>query len=191
MDEHKKENKISKFNRPNRSYHIETHDPRWFDEFAKRKSKLEAILGDIVVDIQHTGSTSVQGLIAKPQIDILVVVKRLDDIIPHYDDMEVAGFTPRGDYTHIGEEYFTEDDEQGTRLASIHILPVGHPEISAILDFRDYLRSNAKDRNLYAATKQILFKKFPDDYKSYDSGKTEVILAIKKRAKNWANQRGK
>lgn len=175
-----------KQNRPNRSYRLVSYNDNWPKQFEKIANRVRSALGDEIIDIEHIGSTSIVGMAAKPQIDILVVVKDLEKIKEYYKVMDRSGFTPRGDYTGIGEEYFTEDNSQGIRLASIHILPIGHPEIKDQINFRDYLRVNHQDRSLYESTKEKLYRTHPGDYNLYDSGKEAVIREIKVRANEWA-----
>lgn len=95
--------------------------------------------------------------------------------------MAKCGFTPRGDYTGIGEEYFTEDDEAKQRLSSVHVLPVGHPQINKILTFRDHLLNDKEDRELYISVKRGLYKKYANNYHEYDAGKKGVIAEIESR----------
>ncbi|MBI3442202.1 MAG: GrpB family protein [Candidatus Sungbacteria bacterium] len=174
--------------KPNRPFEVVEYDANWIKEFEKRREKLKEILGDDIVDIQHVGSTAILGMIAKPQIDILIVVENLDTIRSKYDEMRASGFEPRGDYAAIGEEYFTEDTEQGVRLASIHILPQGHPEIAATINFRDYPSTHQEDRDLYGATKKELFIRHADNYLAYGREKSSLIETIRERANQWARQ---
>lgn len=153
---------------------------------------LRSIFGDELIDIQHIGSTSVPGMVAKPQIDILVIVKDMAKIRNYYGAMSKAGFTPRGtDYVGIGDEYFTEDAPGGERQVSVHVLPEGHPKISEYLNLRDYLRVNKKDRELYIQTKRKLYQQYADDYATYDSNKNDVIQTIIQRANKWTQQSNK
>ena len=126
---------------------------------------------DVLVDVQHMGSTAIPGLSAKPQIDIIALTPDLRLVKAKYEAMKAAGFQPKGDYVGHGEEYFTEDDENGHRLTSLHIVPVGHPEFDAQMTFRDYMRQSPEDRKLYEATKMKLKQDYPDDYNAYGEGK--------------------
>ncbi|MEO8446404.1 MAG: GrpB family protein [bacterium] len=53
------------------------HDPEWKNKFHIDKKILIDVLSDIKVKIEHTGSTSVEGLCAKPIIDILIGVENI------------------------------------------------------------------------------------------------------------------
>lgn len=173
-----------------RPFEIVEYDSNWVQEFKVKKRKLIQILGDNILDIQHVGSTSIPGMLAKPQIDILVVVKNLDAVRDKYREMSVAGFTSLGDYTSIGEEYFTEDKER-IRLTSVHVVPQGHPEILEVINFRNYLRTHVEDRDQYIAVKRELFSRYSQNYAAYGRGKEEIIRAIKHRANQWAEEQSR
>jgi GrpB-like predicted nucleotidyltransferase (UPF0157 family) len=55
---------------------IELHeyDPCWADRYAEQASRVLVALGERAVRIEHVGSTSVPGLVAKPIIDIVLEV---------------------------------------------------------------------------------------------------------------------
>ena len=57
---------------------ISDYDPAWPRMFAEESAKLRAVLGGLVVEIEHIGSTAVPGLPAKPVIDLLVGVSSLE-----------------------------------------------------------------------------------------------------------------
>lgn len=56
----------------------EPYNKKWKDEFSKIKSMLIDCIGDLIIDIEHVGSTSIEGLIAKPIIDIDIVFDSYD-----------------------------------------------------------------------------------------------------------------
>ena len=173
--------------KPHRPYKLEPYNPAWPQEFEKRAEILKFVFGGELLGVEHMGSTSIPGMIAKPQIDILAIVKDLTKVPDFYSAMETAGFTPMGtDYVGVGDEYFTENATDGTRLSGVHVFEKGHPEIAAILNFRNYLRANESDRNLYSSTKKDLYEKNLENYHGYDSDKRDIIREIKSRADQWA-----
>src|SRR5580692_9066440 len=54
---------------------IKDYDPRWPELFALEADRIRGLLGERALRVEHTGSTSVPGLVAKPIIDVLLVVK--------------------------------------------------------------------------------------------------------------------
>ena len=129
-------------------------------------------------------------MVAKPQVDVLAVVKNIDAVKDQYDAFIEAGFMPKGrGYVAEDDEYMTEDAADGKRLVSVHTLQEDNPKIAEYKNFRDYLQTNEADRNLYIATKRKLYAENHDNYANYDSGKKEVITGIKARAKQWAERK--
>lgn len=53
---------------------IVDYDPTWPALFEREKIRILDLIGDLVEEIHHVGSTSVLGLCAKPKIDIDVVL---------------------------------------------------------------------------------------------------------------------
>ncbi len=175
--------------RVHRPYRLVEYNSAWKEEFKKVDGLLKKIFGEEIIDIQHVGSTAIPGIIAKPQIDIFVVVKNLAKVRSYYKVMQDAGFAPRGDYIGKGEEYFTKDSEDGSRSISIHVYPQNHPKIEDMLTFRDYLLENRGDCELYSSIKRKLYEKFADDYPAYCKAKEEAMEPIKKRARAWRARR--
>lgn len=173
--------------KPHRPYELQEYDPAWKQRFLDAAEKLKLIFGDNLTEIDYIGSTSIVGMVAKPQVDVLAVVKNLDAVKDKYDDFIKVGFIPKGrGYVAEDDEYITEDSVNGKRLVSVHTLQEGNPKINEYKIFRDYLQNNEEDRNLYIATKRKLYSEHHDNYADYDSGKKEVIAGIKARAKDWA-----
>jgi GrpB-like predicted nucleotidyltransferase (UPF0157 family) len=173
-----------------RPYELQEYDPAWKQRFLDAAEKLKPIFGDNLVEIDHIGSTSIIGMLAKPQVDVLAVVKDLDAVKDQHDTFIKAGFIPKGrGYVAEDDEYMTEDSSDGKRLMGVHTLQEGNPKIAEYKIFRDYLQNNEVDRNLYIATKRELYSQHHDNYANYDSGKKDVINAIKNHAKQWASKK--
>ena len=160
-----------------RDLRVVDYDDRWPGEFAEHERRLRGALGAADVDIEHIGSTSVAGLAAKPIIDIVVAVTDItaeEDYLPQLLD---AGYTLRV-------------REPGHRLVRtpgldvhVHIYEKGHEAVENYLLFRDRLRSDADDRELYASTKRALIGRGFDDMNAYSDAKTDVVSAIMARAR--------
>lgn len=173
-----------------RPYSLEPYNPDWPQWFLERKEKITPLFGDNLISIEHIGSTSIPGMPAKPNIDMLVVVRDLDVIPPLYQEFIDAGYTPQGrEYVGDGDEYITEDTEDGYRITSIHVYQDGHPKIQQYRDFRDYLTAVPTAKQRYMDLKMNLYNTYRDDYASYDSGKTDTIEVLKQEATTWARER--
>lgn len=170
-----------------RLYELKEYDFDWKKRFLDVAEILKSIFGANLIEIEHIGSTSIEGMVAKPQIDVLVVVKNLDTIKECYGAFIEAGYVPRGrGYTNENDEYFTEDSLDGNRLTSIHTLQEGNPMIEDYKIFREYLKINDKDRKLYISTKRNLYSSYYNNYAEYYKGKINTINLILARARRWA-----
>jgi GrpB-like predicted nucleotidyltransferase (UPF0157 family) len=130
--------------------------------------------------IDHTGSTSVPGLAAKPVIDVLLVVRDSGNEETYVPDLEAAGYLLRIRETNWHEyRMFNWPDTE----INLHVFSSGCPEMDRILMFRDWLPSNAADRDLYARTKLALALQEWKYVQNYADAKTVVIEEIITRAR--------
>lgn len=158
---------------------IVDHDPRWSELFRREADRIRAVLGSRVLRIEHTGSTSVPGLVAKPVVDMLLVVTDSADEDTYVPALEAAGYVLRIRETNWYEHrMFNGPDTE----INLHVFSSGCPEIDRVLMFRDWLRNNAADRDLYASTKLALARKKWECVQHYADAKTSVIEAIIARA---------
>ena len=169
----------------NRPYLFKPYDKLWPEKFQVEAARIRDLFGTNLVSIEHVGSTSIPGMWAKPQIDILVTVKRLEEVTKLYNAMASLGYVARGDWAGEGEEYFTYDNAEGVREVSVHVFPDGHRFAVDLLDVRDYLRTHPEDMEYYSRTKREANHKYPTDYTSYYKGKLGAIHEIRRRAAVW------
>jgi GrpB-like predicted nucleotidyltransferase (UPF0157 family) len=155
------------------------YEPTWPDVFDREATKIRAALGDRVRLLEHTGSTSVPGLAAKPIIDITLAVPDSSDETAYVPPMEAAGYVLR-----IREpEWFEHRLFKGTAPeANIHVFTDGASEIRRMLAFRDWLRSHDDDRRLYERTKRELAARTWKYVQHYADAKTDVVAEIMGRA---------
>ena len=132
-----------------------------------------------MVRLEHAGSTSVPGLPAKPLIDIVLEVPDSTDEVSYVPDLEAAGYVLR-----IREpDWFEHRLFKGPDTnVSVHTFSAGCDEVDRMLLFRDWLRENAADRELYAATKRELAARDWKYMQQYADAKTAVVLEIMARA---------
>lgn len=151
------------------------YDPRWPGLYEREAERIRSVLGDRVLLLEHVGSTSVPGLAAKPIIDILLVVADPAEEDAYVPDLERAGY----------RLWIREPDWHQHRLLkgpdtdiNLHVHPPGSPEIERHLRFRDHLRSDAADRELYERTKRELAARRWTYVQQYADAKSEVVEAI-------------
>jgi GrpB-like predicted nucleotidyltransferase (UPF0157 family) len=158
---------------------IVDYDPRWPELFGLEADRLRDVLAPRALRIEHTGSTSVPGLVAKPIIDMLLEVTNSADEGAYVPAMEAAGYVLRIRETNWYEHRMFKGP--GAEI-NLHVFSSGCLEIDRMLMFRDWLRSHAADRDLYARTKLVLAKKEWKYVQNYADAKTTVIEEILARA---------
>ena len=158
---------------------IVAYDPNWPRLFRREAARIQAVLGQRALRIEHTGSTSVPALAAKPIIDMLLVVRDSANEGDYVPDLECAGYKLRIREANWYEHRLLKGPDTDINL---HVLSNGCPEIDRVLGFRDWLRTNAADRELYERTKRDLAKKEWKYTQNYADAKTKVIEEIIRRA---------
>ncbi len=160
--------------------HLAEYDPSWPERFEREAERIAAALGERALLIEHVGSTSVPGLSAKPTIDVLLVVADSADEDAYLPAMEAAGYVLR-----IREPDWHEHRMVVDRVASVqvHVVSGGCPEIERWLIFRDRLRSDAADRELYERTKRELAARTWRYVQNYADAKGAVVEEIIARAR--------
>ncbi|MGK5732589.1 GrpB family protein [Streptomyces sp. URMC 124] len=160
------------------------YDPRWPEAFEREAAAIRARLRVPGRRIEHVGSTSVPGLLAKPVVDMLLIVPDSADEAAYLPILEGLGFElvirEPGWYEHrVLRKY---DLGLGADAANLHVLSDGCPEVDRMLLFRDRLRRDAADRTLYAETKRFLAQQTWEYLQNYADAKTEVVEQILARA---------
>ena len=155
-------------------------DPRWPELYGREAGRISATLGRRALRIEHIGSTSVPGLAAKPTIDMLLVVTDSADEDVYVRALESGGYLLRIREPKWHEHRMFKGPDTEINL---HVFSFGCPEIDRILVFREWLRSNAADRDLYARVKLSLAQKRWKCVQDYADAKTGVIEEIIERAR--------
>ncbi len=134
--------------------------------------------------IEHVGSTAVEGLSAKPIIDMLLLVSDSADEGAYLPPLEEQGFV-----LHIREPDWHEHRLMKAHdiPANLHIFSDGCGEVSRMLSFRDWLRSHPTDKALYERTKRDLARLTWKYTQHYADSKSEVVEEILKRAADESN----
>ena len=158
---------------------IHPYDPEWPARFAVEHSAIVGALGVRAVRVEHTGSTSVPGLGAKPKIDITLAVPDSTDEDAYVPALEAVGY--RFEIREIDwfQHRLLVRDEPPVNL---HVFTVGCPEIDQMTGFRDWLRAHPEDRALYERVKRELADRDWAIVQDYADAKTDIVTEIKRRA---------
>ena len=132
-----------------------------------------------MVRLEHAGSTSVPTLPAKPIIDIALEVPDSTDEAAYVPDLEEAGYVLRIREPDWFEHRLFKGPDTNVNL---HVFSASCEETDRMLLFRDWLRTNAADRERYASPKRELAERDWKYMQQYADAKTAVVLAIMARA---------
>jgi GrpB-like predicted nucleotidyltransferase (UPF0157 family) len=158
---------------------LNEYDPQWPQHFEREAQRIRSLLGDQMVMLEHVGSTSVPGLAAKPRIDMLLIVPESSDEAAYVPPLEAAGYVLRVREPDWHEHRVLKGPDTDINL---HVFSPGCVEIDRMLRFRDHLRENEADRQLYEATKRDLAQREWKYVQNYADAKTEVVEEIIARA---------
>jgi len=156
------------------------HDPEWPKQFAREAERIRAVLGYRVLRIEHVGSTSIPGLVAKPIVDILLVVADSADEPSYVPALERAGYVLRIREPDWHQHRLFKGPETDLNL---HVFASGSIEIERLLLLRDHLRKHPEERQAYAQAKHLLAKRTWKYVQDYADAKSEVIEGIIARAR--------
>jgi GrpB-like predicted nucleotidyltransferase (UPF0157 family) len=164
-----------------RAIFVLDYDPAWPVLFEAIRTRLQALLGDLVFEVCHIGSTAVPGLCAKPKIDIDVVLRDASAVALGTERMQSAGYTFHGDRYSNGMWSFTIGHASyGERVNLCASGTVAHEDR---LLFRNYLRSHPDAAAEYGNLKRRLAAETDNDWDFYTGGKGPFIAEIVARAR--------
>lgn len=164
---------------------VEPHNAEWETTAQQTIEKLRSILGSIVIDAQHIGSTSIKGICAKPIIDIAVGVADFRDILAMNEELEKNGFMFRGQ--DVPEQYLYVCGDRDTRTHHIHAVIHDSEAWNNYINMRDYLNCHRAEAQVYSELKEKLAEQYPDDRNKYTEMKSAFISDILAKAHDWRN----
>ena len=159
----------------------------WETEAQKIILKLKELLGNIIKDIEHIGSTSIPSIKAKPIIDIAVLVDSFDDVLTYEQKMRENGFfyiphnKTDNQLLFARGSFYEKNGDLQTHF--IHIVKSDSSEFVNYINFRDYLRNNFSVAKQYEALKISLAEKYSGDNcrENYTEGKHNFIVSVLKK----------
>jgi GrpB-like predicted nucleotidyltransferase (UPF0157 family)/GNAT superfamily N-acetyltransferase len=158
--------------------------PFWADEYELAARDVRRILGDDVIAVHHIGSTAVEGMAAKPTIDLMAVVHCVEQAEQHDLWFVLAGWQPWGEHGTPGRRFYRRGSDV-KHTHHLHIFGIGHPEIEHQLATVAYLRSHEAEARQYGELKLALAQAHPYDIDAYAAGKAEHVQELKARAVAW------
>jgi GrpB-like predicted nucleotidyltransferase (UPF0157 family) len=155
---------------------IVDYDSHWPVLFEELRAPVLATLGDLVVIVEHVGSTAVPGLAAKPIIDMDVVVPSVSEIPKAIERLAALGYIHQGDLGIPGREAFISP--YGKPRHHLYVCALGNDELRRHLSFRDYLLTHPGEATAYGSLKKAAALRFADDRAAYTEAKTRFVEAV-------------
>jgi GrpB-like predicted nucleotidyltransferase (UPF0157 family) len=152
------------------------YNPDWSKLFSDALSEIKSILGGNCVEIHHIGSTAIPGICAKPIIDILIVVKDINQIDSFNDKFEALGYVCQGEYGIPGRRFYWKSKEKRTH--NIHLFQQGSSEILRHVAFKDFMIEHSDYAHAYSLIKKNLAEVFFNDIENYVDGKASFVQCI-------------
>ena len=154
------------------------YDPAWKDAFEKIKGEIEAALGELILGVAHVGSTAVEGLSAKPCIDVDVIIEDYSVFADVVRKLEAIGYFHEGDLGIRDREAFRYSDKPHLLTHHLYVCPKYSRELHRHLTFRDFLRSNPEAAKQYGQVKERAAQLFPEDIDQYIGYKSPCIARL-------------
>ena len=154
---------------------LSNHSSLWADLYREEEEGIRAAIGDLIVDLQHIGSTAIPGIKAKPILDMLAGVAQLERALICKAPLEALG------YDYIALAGIANDHVFGKgvpRTHYLHVVEHGGAKWANHLRFRDRLRNDPALAQAYEKLKEELSLKFSDSHAKYHDAKTSFINEV-------------
>ena len=163
---------------------VEEYNCNWIYEFEKLKAYFQKILNNLIMSIEHVGSTSVYGLAAKPIIDIDVVIKDYNNFNNIKSRLKKYGYYYEGELGIKDRHAFRYDENRNKFMAHhLYVCPENSDELKKHIAFRDYLRLHKDDMKKYSEIKLKGANIYPDNIEGYMAYKSSFIDNLYKKIK--------
>jgi GrpB-like predicted nucleotidyltransferase (UPF0157 family) len=157
---------------------VRPYNPIWKLSFLLIRKRLQSVLHIDDKFIHHVGSTAVEGLPAKPIIDIDIEIETIQSFVDTQQKLLLLGYHHIGDQGIKGREVFKLKRWSLLPKHHLYVCVSGSFELKRHLGFRDHLRTHPKTKETYGNIKIEAVKKFPYDMDSYLKIKGELINKV-------------
>ena len=154
------------------------YDKSWQTAFDTIKQEIETAAGDLIIGIEHVGSTAVEGMSAKPCIDIDVVIKDYSVFETLVNRLAEIGYIHEGDLGIKDREAFCYTDKPHLAKHHLYVCPQYSEELHRHITFRDFLKVSPDAVKRYSQVKEEAAQLFPDDIERYIEYKSPCISEL-------------
>lgn len=157
------------------------YDKAWNSAFEDIKKEIENALGGLIIGVEHVGSTSVEGMSAKPCIDLDVIISDYSLFDAVVKKLSAIGYIHEGDLGIKDREAFKYSDKPHLMTHHLYVCPQYSEELRRHITFRDFLRTNPEAVRQYSQVKETAARLFPDDIDKYINYKSPCIEELYKK----------
>ena len=160
------------------------HNPKWKQIYDGEVVALREALSASPLRLHHIGSTSVEGMVARPIVDILGVVDRTTQLATLEEPIVELGFRKLERESSKERLLFRKKNPDISAphmmadFVQLLILPQRARETEELLIFRDYLRSHTAAVHDFNRLKLDLQGKHRGDAAAYEKGKKRFIRSL-------------
>lgn len=152
------------------------YDIAWPTLFEQERERLQQLLPDEFLAIEHIGSTAVPGLSAKPIIDILAGVDSIARADQLMEPLCQANYATSMEYNAslVGRRWLMRF-ANGRRTHHLHLMVYGSDEWGLRLAFRNRLRQSVELARQYGKRKERWAEEFKTDREAYTAAKGNFV----------------
>ncbi len=158
------------------------HNSKWERSFEREAKKIKKVFSEDALDVQHVGSTAIPGILAKPVIDIALIVPSLQKASRYEKKLQEIGYEIKNNDTRKERLFFTKGPER-KRTHYLHIGEVGSGYGEDMILFRDYLCKHKDTAKKYSELKEQLAEQHQNTREIYTAQKEKFIEKIVKKAR--------
>lgn len=157
------------------------YDATWKTAFEDIKREIQYALADLIIGIEHVGSTSVEELSAKPCIDIDIIIQDYTAFDKIVKKLANIGYVHEGNLGIENREAFRYSNKPHLMTHHLYVCPQNSKELHRHIAFRDFLRNNPEAARQYGQIKETAAQLFPDDIDQYMAYKSPCIAEFYKK----------
>ena len=151
------------------------YDSAWPSAFEAIKLEIEGAIGNWIMGIEHVGSTAVEGLSAKPCIDIDVIIKDYTVFNTVVQKLNSIGYIHEGNLGIEDREAFCYTGKAHLQKHHLYVCPLHSRELHRHIAFRDFLRSSPQAAKQYGQVKEEAARRYPDNIDQYMQFKSACV----------------
>lgn len=169
---------------------LQPHSPEWIAAARAESDALKAELRDVLLRVEHMGSTAIPGIAAKPIIDLMPIAHDESSLDAMEAGVRKLGYDWLGEFGIPGRRYCRKNDPvSGKRQFQLHCFAHGASEIDRHLAFRDYLCAHPNIAREYEMEKRRAAALHPENVLAYNDAKNDWIKRTERDALAWWRSR--